>query len=99
MLRELRERTGFEIGDNEPYSGRLKGNSIYTHGTVRGLPNVLLEIRQDLIREPEGQLVWATLIADCLKAILADPDSAAALSRVEHFRFHDDTASGERHSL
>lgn len=40
---------GFIVGDNEPYSGALEGDTLYRHGTMRGLPHVLIEIRQDLI--------------------------------------------------
>ncbi len=83
MLRELRTRTGFEIGDNEPYVGHLRNDSVYRHATLRGLPNALVEIRQDQIREAQGQSEWAGILADCLTAIFADPASAGPLSRVE----------------
>ncbi|MGD0864866.1 MAG: DUF1244 domain-containing protein [Rhizomicrobium sp.] len=42
-------RGGFVVGDNEPYSGELEGDSLFVHGTMNGLPHVLIEIRQDLI--------------------------------------------------
>ncbi len=83
LLRELRTRTGLEIGDNEPYAGHLRNDSIYRHATLRGLPNALVELRQDQIREAKGQSEWAGILADCLSAILADPSSAGPLSRVE----------------
>ncbi len=83
FLRELRMRTGLEIGDNEPYSGHLRNDSIYRHATLRGLPNGLIEIRQDQVREAKGQREWGALIADCLTAIFADPASAGPLSRVD----------------
>jgi predicted N-formylglutamate amidohydrolase len=84
LLRELRTRTGLEIGDNEPYTGRLRNDTIYQHATLRGLPNVLLEIRQDLIREAEGQHEWAELLAQCLTAIFADHANSGPLSRVDY---------------
>ena len=90
LLRELRERTGLEIGDNEPYTGHLRNDSIFRHATVRGLPNVLVEIRQDLIRDAKGQREWAELLADCLAAILADPASSGHLSRIDYFGSHSD---------
>ena len=83
MLRELRARTGLEIGDNEPYSGHLRNDAVYRHATLRGLPNALVELRQDQIREAKGQSEWAGILAGCLAAILADPASAGPLSRVE----------------
>ncbi len=90
LLRKLRERTGLEIGDNEPYTGYLRNDSIFRHATVRGLPNVLVEVRQDLIRDAKGQLEWAELLADCLASILADPASGRPLSRVDYFGSHSD---------
>jgi predicted N-formylglutamate amidohydrolase len=84
LLRELRTRTDLEIGDNEPYSGQLRNDTIYRHATLRGLPNVLLEIRQDLIREANGQQEWAELLAGCLAAIFADPANAGPLSRMDY---------------
>jgi predicted N-formylglutamate amidohydrolase len=83
MLRELRARTGLEIGDNEPYSGHLQNDAVYRHATLRGLPNALVELRQDQIREAKGQSEWAGILAGCLAAILADPASAGPLSQVE----------------
>ncbi len=90
LLRELRERTGFEIGDNEPYQGHLRNDSIFRHATVRGLPNVLVEIRQDLIRDTKGQRQWAELLADCFTSILAGDASSKRLSRIDYFGSHSD---------
>lgn len=90
LLHELRARTGFEIGDNQPYSGRLRGDTLHRHATLAGLPNALIEIRQDLIAGREGQLAWATLLNECLTALFADKTMAAALSRVDYFGSHTD---------
>ena len=90
LLRKLRERTGLEIGDNEPYTGHLRNDSIFRHATVRGLPNVLVEVRQDLIRDAKGQLEWAELLADCLTSILANPELGRHLSKVSYFGSHSD---------
>ena len=40
---------GLCVGDNEPYSGELEGDTMSRHGTGRGFAHVLIEIRQDLI--------------------------------------------------
>ena len=50
---------GLRVGDNEPYSGELEGDTMSRHGTGRGLPHVLIEIRQDLIGTPADQRLWA----------------------------------------
>ena len=40
---------GFAVGDNEPYTGALEGDTLDTHGTKTGHANVLIEIRQDFL--------------------------------------------------
>lgn len=61
------------IGDNKPYSGMDPyGYTIETHAIPQGLPNVLLEVRQDLIGTPEGILRFSKIIHDALKVVLAD---------------------------
>jgi predicted N-formylglutamate amidohydrolase len=90
LLQQLRKRTGLEIGDNEPYTGHLRNDTIFRHATLRGLPNALVEIRQDLIRDAKGQSEWAALLCDCIAAILADPATSEALGRRRHFGSHSD---------
>jgi predicted N-formylglutamate amidohydrolase len=64
-------------GDNEPYSGALENDCLNRHGTRRGLPHVLVEIRQDLI----GTDALAEGFADRLYPVLD-----AALSDMERLR-------------
>jgi predicted N-formylglutamate amidohydrolase len=47
----------------------------------RGLANVLIEIRQDLIDTQQGATQWSGRLAAALDAVLGDP----ALYRVEHY--------------
>lgn len=59
MLSALRTDKGIVVGDNEPYSA--KDNVDYTirrHGHDRGLPNVMIEVRNDLVRDAAGQRAW-----------------------------------------
>jgi predicted N-formylglutamate amidohydrolase len=75
LLRALHEEPDLGahgIGDNEPYDGALAGDTIDSIATARGLANALIEIRQDLIAEPEGADAWADRLARLLKPILAD---------------------------
>ncbi|WP_156926946.1 N-formylglutamate amidohydrolase [Azospirillum halopraeferens] len=76
LIERLRADGRWCVGDNEPYSGRgTLGGTVETHATPAGLPNVLLEIRQDLIATPQGAAEWADVIGDALDAVLAaDPD-------------------------
>jgi predicted N-formylglutamate amidohydrolase len=69
------------VGDNEPYDGALIGDSMYEHSTRRGLPGVLIEIRQDLLVTPEQCDEWAALLAKILPPILQRPE----MRRVEYF--------------
>ena len=81
LLAALRTIPDIEVGDNAPYSGQLKGDTLYRHGTGRGLAHALVEVRQDLILGPEGQAEWATRLARALGKVLSD--AGAALHTVE----------------
>ncbi len=71
LLARLAE-AGFTVGDNVPYAGGLEGDTLYHHGTPTGLPNVLIEIRQDLIREAARAAACTARLAPILAAALAD---------------------------
>ena len=65
---------GLTVGDNEPYSGRdFHGYSMQTHGDARGLANVLVELRQDLIDTHHGAEAWAKTLGEVLAEVLRDP--------------------------
>lgn len=85
MLEALREEPDLVIGENEPYTGELKGDCLYRHGTMRGLAHALIEIRQDLVREPEGQTQWAERLARIMSRIRDDKASRERLNRVHHY--------------
>lgn len=90
LLQELRKDRALIVGDNEPYSGRLKGDCLWRHGTSRGLAHAIIEIRQDLIVSEEGQAEWAQRLAEALQNILAQAKANADLRRVQHFGSHTD---------
>jgi predicted N-formylglutamate amidohydrolase len=90
LLMELRNRVTGEIGDNEPYSGDLRNDTLFRHATMRGLPHALIEIRQDLIRDEQGQQEWASLLTESLSHILADPANEQPLSRMDYYGSHTD---------
>jgi predicted N-formylglutamate amidohydrolase len=58
------------IGDNEPYIGYFPGDAIDTHATPHARPNVLIELRSDLIETAESQKHWAALLAPILEQTL-----------------------------
>jgi len=72
LLRLLRAEGDLVVGDNQPYA--VSDQTDYTvpvHGERRGLPHVEVEIRQDLIAEPAGQVAWAERLAKLLPAAWA----------------------------
>ncbi len=63
---------GWTTGDNQPYSGHLPGDSIDRHALQHGRPNLLIEVRHDLIATPADQAAWAARLAPLLQQVLAD---------------------------
>jgi predicted N-formylglutamate amidohydrolase len=66
----------FLYGDNEPYSGALENDCLNRHGTKRGLPHVLVEIRQDLIATEAMAENFAGRFYHTLAAALGDMERA-----------------------
>ena len=67
VLALLQNEPGLIVGDQEPYI--VSDTTDYTipvHGERRGLPHVLIEIRQDLIADATGQRAWARILARLL---------------------------------
>ena len=57
------------VGDNEPYDGALRGDTMYRHAIVNGFAHALIEIRQDLIADDSGADDWAGRLAPIVDAI------------------------------
>ncbi|KIT15353.1 N-formylglutamate amidohydrolase [Jannaschia aquimarina] len=62
------------VGVNQPYSGNLPGDALDRHAVSRGRLHVLIELRNDLISDEEGQRAWAERLAPHLQAALAAQD-------------------------
>lgn len=69
LLAALRGEGDLVVGDNEPYSGALEGDCMDRHGTQRGLPHVLIEVRQDLIDDAAGVAAWSERLARVLAGL------------------------------
>ena len=74
LLRMLSADPLLVVGDNEPYDGALRGDTMFRHAIVNGYAHALIEIRQDLIASDDGQQEWAERIAPILEAINGLPD-------------------------
>lgn len=73
LMAQLAEIPGVQVGDNQPYSGRAHWDyTIDHHAEAAGLPHAVIELRQDLVRSPEGQREWAGHLARILRRILED---------------------------
>ncbi len=80
---------GLVVGDNEPYDGALRGDTLYDQVTRRGLAGLLIETRQDLVDSVDKVRAFADRLADILKPVLARPE----MHRIE---FH--ASRTERHT-
>lgn len=95
LIAGLRADTSLCVGDNEPYSGKLVGDTLWRHGTRRGIAHAIVEIRQDLILDEVGQEAWAARLADLMASMLADPGAASRMLRIEHFGSTSDPPAGD----
>ncbi len=72
LIAALEAEGDLVVGNNEPYTGELEGDTLNTHGTQRGLAHALVEVRQDLITDDAGQDAWVERFARLLPPVLAD---------------------------
>lgn len=70
LIARLQAEPDLCIGDNEPYAGALPGDSIDRHALEHGRHNTLIELRNDLISQAEGQAAWAARLAPILQEVL-----------------------------
>lgn len=66
------------VGDNEPYDGALRGDTMFRHAITPGYAHALIEIRQDLIANEAGAEGWAARLAPIIDAIVRRPDIGVA---------------------
>ncbi|QBY02157.1 N-formylglutamate amidohydrolase [Rhodophyticola sp. CCM32] len=70
LIARLNAETDLCVGDNQPYSGHLPGDSMYRHGVGPHHPHVLIELRNDLIVTEAAQTAWGQRLAPLLDAAL-----------------------------
>ena len=71
LIDHLNAEPDLTVGDNEPYTGHLPGDAVDRHALRDGRPNVLIELRNDLIADTAGQQKWAARLAPILETVLA----------------------------
>ncbi len=67
LIATLAEDTALIIAANEPYRIDADDYTVPVHGDARGLPAVLLEIRQDMIGDAEGVGNWIARLTRALR--------------------------------
>lgn len=72
LLQRLHAEPDLCVGENEPYGGHLPGDAIARHAIAWQRPNVLIELRNDLIETPQQQAAWGERLAPILQAALQD---------------------------
>ncbi|MCB5203869.1 N-formylglutamate amidohydrolase [Neorhizobium sp. T786] len=73
LLDLLRQDESLLVGDNEPYDGALRGDTMYRHCMTSGTPHALLEVRQDLIADEAGIAAWRDRLAPIFSRLNEDP--------------------------
>lgn len=73
LIDALGAQGGYLIARNDPY-GPEDGvtHTLRVHALPKGLPNVMIEIRSDLIADPAAEAAMAALLARALGAALAE---------------------------
>ncbi len=75
VMAALAADSAIVVGDNQPYSANYpQAYTIPVHAVARGLPHILVEVRQDLIDTASGVESWTERLATALTEPLADPD-------------------------
>ena len=74
LIEALSAEPGLVVGDNEPYDGALRGDTMFKHAIVNGFAHALVEIRQDLVADDAGAVAWANRLAPIVDAINRRPD-------------------------
>lgn len=69
LLDKLRRSGDLVVGENEPYDGALRNDTMFRHCVVHGLAHSLIEIRQDLIKESSGVKEWVDRLAPMLEQV------------------------------
>jgi len=86
LIEALRASGELTVGDNEPYVGALKDDTLYRHASRRGLAHALIEVRQDLIADEAGVAAWEARLTPMLARLREDP----AVAVVRHFGSRSD---------
>ena len=69
VMAHLRGRGDLVVGDNEPYSARgIEGYTIAAHAEAHARPNVLFEVRQDLLATSADVARWTGILSAAIRS-------------------------------
>lgn len=72
LIAALRGVPGLTVGDNQPYAPADRVYyTVERHARSRGLPCVMIEVRNDEVTTPEAELRWAEMLAPMLEEAAA----------------------------
>ncbi len=74
LIEALEAEGDILVGDNEPYDGALRGDTMYRHCMETGIAHALIEVRQDLIADEAGVAEWENRLAPIFSALNARPE-------------------------
>lgn len=63
------EQAGIAAGDNLPYSGKVLNATMNRHGEGNRIAYLGIEVRQDLIADAEGVILWTKRLAPIVRAV------------------------------
>ena len=69
LIRQMAKSKRYIIGDNVPYKGDLKDDTLYKHGLKKNILHTLIEVRNDLINTEIKVNKMAQFIVSSLKKI------------------------------
>ncbi|MDX3929315.1 MAG: N-formylglutamate amidohydrolase [Shinella sp.] len=72
LIAELEALGDVVVGDNEPYDGALRGDTMFRHCMTAGIPHALIEIRQDEIGDDVGIAAWTDRLVPILSRLNRD---------------------------
>lgn len=74
LIERLESAGDIIVGNNEPYDGALRGDTMYRHCMAAGIPHALIEVRQDLIADEAGVAAWAERLGPIFAELNAMPE-------------------------
>ncbi len=85
MVERIRAQTNFTVGVNEPYSPKDRVYfTLERHARSRGLPAVMIEVRNDEIANEKQQAYWGDLLSGVAEAAFRELNETGAGSEPVH---------------